>query len=73
MKYVKPLSLVALGMLLMLLFSNATIRVAHLNQHAVTTNGAATEDIHTHRTTLEIEPTVEFHPAEIFGSEKPKE
>ncbi len=73
MKYVKPIALVILGMVLMFIFSNATVRITHLNQHAITTTATGSEEIFTHRTGIDIEPTAEFHPLEIFGEEKPKE
>ncbi len=73
-KYIKPLSLVLLGALIMLIFSNTEFSFKHLDQHAVSLNAplGISEDIYTKRTELTFTPTKEWVPASLFGDEAPK-
>ncbi len=64
--WIKPIALVLLGSLLMLMFSNSSIKLNILVQHAVSGTG---EDIWTNRFGLESEPTREFQAIDLFGDD----
>ncbi len=68
MKYIKPLSLILLGAILMLIISNTEVSVKRLNQHVITRVSADTsEEIFTKRFDITITPTKEWVPVDLFG------
>ncbi len=67
-EYLKISLWIALGCLLMLIFSNTELRWTRLDQHATTIMGdGKSEDIDTHRSEVVLSPTEEAKGFNLFG------